>query len=330
MAALGLSAALILPTSAAAAGTGQLTLTNPDVLPDNTAVVLNKIQNPADSSQRMHDKVSVQLKNTGTAGLTVSSLTATGPFTATSPWKLPFTLSAGSSVNITVAFTATSGDWHAGTATVGWNDGSAKTSSLALTGWWQKYSEHGLEPHLNDLVKKFGYGTTMPTAIYSRGAYQSFSADEVLVPYWTLSNAGQPARITEIGAWRGYPTAVVVKKYARGSSTTYSVFTGLKNDAQSAYPRDSSWARGTATFTAGQSVGLKIDNEFTDPKLNDSSVDRTAGCTATQCGHHVRAFKARTADGTLIPNAYLLAEDFGGINYDYNDNVFLLENVKPA
>ena len=79
MAALGLSAALILPTSAAAAGTGQLTLTNPDVLPDNTAVVLSKIQNPADSSQRMHDKVSVQLKNTGTAGLTVSSLTATGP-----------------------------------------------------------------------------------------------------------------------------------------------------------------------------------------------------------------------------------------------------------
>ena len=330
MAALGLTAALILPTGAAAAGTGQLTLTNSDVLPDNTAVVLSKIQNPADSSQRMHDKVTVQLKNTGTSGLTVNSLTATGPFTVTSPWQLPFNLSAGSSVNITVAFTATTGDWHSGTATVGWNSGGAKTSSLALTGWWQKYSEKGLEPRLNDLVKKFGYGTTMPSAIFSRGAYQSFSADEVLVPYWNLLNSGQPAKITQIGAWRGYPTGVTVRKFARGSSTTYSVFSGLKNDAQSAYPRNTSWSRGTATFTVGQPIGLKIDAEATDPKLNDSSVDRAAGCTATQCGHHIRAFKARTPDGTLIPGAYLLAQDFGGINYDYNDNVFLLENVKPA
>ena len=108
------------------------------------------------------------------------------------------------------------------------------------------------------------------------------------------------------------------------------VFSGLKNDAQSAYPRNSNWSRGTATFAADGAVGLKLDNEFTDPALNDDDVDRAAGCTATQCGRHVRVFRARQLDGTVVPGAYLLAQDFNGVNYDYNDNVFLLENVQPA
>ncbi len=327
---LTLFSALTLPTAAAGAGGGQLTVSNLDVLPSSSAVVMSKIQNPADTSQRMHDKVSVQLKNTGTASVTVTSLTATGPFTLTSGWQLPFTLTAGSSTNLTVGFIATTGSWHTGSADISWNNGVAQTSSLSLTGWWQKYSEKGLEPRLDDLVQRFGYGTVMPSAIYSRGAYQSFSSDEVLSPYWNVLNSAQPVRITSIAGWRGYPTSVVVRKHARGSTQAYQVFAGLKNDAQSAYPRNTSWARGTATFTVGGPIGLKIDNEYTDPKLNDDGVDRAAGCTATQCGHHVRVFRARQPDGTLIAGAYLLAQDFGGINYDYQDNVFLLENVKPA
>jgi hypothetical protein len=327
---LSLAAAAALPLSASAAGTGALTVTNLDVLPDNSRVVMNKIQTPADSSQRMHDKVTLQLKNTGTAGVTVSSLATTGAFTLTSPYQLPFTLTSGSSANLTVSFTATSGDWHTGTAKINWTNGTSQSTSLGLTGWWQKYSEHGLEPHLNDLVKNFGYGTVMPTAIYSRGAYKAFSTDEVLSPYWKLLDSTKPAQITQIAAWRGYPSNVVVSKFAKGGTQNYQVFSGLKNDAQSAYPRNTSWTRGTASFSAGGTIGLKVDNEYTDPKLNDSSVDRAAGCTATQCGQHLRVFKVRTPSGTLVPGAYLMAQDFGGINYDYNDNVFLLQNLAPA
>lgn len=329
-AAVAVVMALSFPTPASAAAAGELTITNTDVLPGDTAAVMSKIQTPADSSQRMHDKVTLKLANTGTASLRVESLTTSGPFTVTSPWRLPFTLSAGSSVSLTVAFTASSGDWHTGSTTVGYHNGEARTTAVSLTGWWQKYSEKGLEPRLGDLVRNLGYGTAMPSAIYSRGAYQAFSADEVLSPYWVALDAGRPLRITQLAAWRGYPSNVVVRKHARGGTQTYSVFSGLKNDAQSVYPRNTSWARGTATFTVGGPVGLQLDDEFTDPAKNNDSVDLAAGCTATRCGHHVRVFQARTSSGELMPGAYLLAQDFGGINYDYNDNVFLLENVKPA
>ena len=255
--ALALSAPAVAPGAATAAAGGRLTVTNSDVLPSSSAVVLSKIQNVADSSQRMHDRAVLRLTNTGTASLTVSALSTTGAFTITSPWRLPFILSSGSSVDVTVAFTATTGDWHTGRATLSWSDDQPRTTSVGLTGWWQKYSEKGLEPRLGDLVRNFGYGTVMPTAIYSRGAYRAFSSDEVLSPYWTLLDPAQPARITQIAAWRGYPTNVVVRTFPRGSSSqTSQVFSGLKNDAQSAFPRNTSWGRGTATFPAVGPVGL--------------------------------------------------------------------------
>lgn len=311
--------------------TGTLTISNPDLLPDSSSFFLNKIQTPADSYERTHSSVAVTLKNTGSGPLTVSSLATTDDFTLSSPWKLPFTLSTGSSVDLTLTFVASSGDWHAGTGTITWNNGSARTSSLKLLGWFQKYSEHGLEPHLNDLINKFGYGTVMPTAIYSRGADQAFSSDEVLSPYWTALDTSAPITLTQIAAWRGYPTGVTVSKYAKGNpAKQYPVYSGLKFDSQSAMPRNSSYARGITTFTAAGTIGLRVDNEFSDASLNDDSGDRAAGCTASKCGQHLRVFRVRTADGTLVPGSYLMAEDYSGINYDYNDNVFLMQNLKPA
>jgi hypothetical protein len=324
-------ALLALPTTAQAAEGEQLSITNLDVVPSNNTAIMSKIQNPADSSQRWHDKVTLRLTNTGTTGLTVTSLATTGPFTLSSPWKLPFRLTSGGSVNLTVTFTATSGAWHTGTGTVHWDPGTPTSSSINLAGWWQKYSEKGLEPWLPDLVRHSGYRTVMPSAMYSRGAYQAFSTDEVLTPYWSLRNPAQPARITQLGAWRGYPTNVVVRSHERGNSgATTQVFSGLKNDSQSILPRNTSWLPGTATFLPSGPFGLKIDDEFTDPALNDQAVDRAAGCRTVQCGHRVRVFKLRDDAGREVPGSYLLAQDFGGINYDYNDNVFLVENLTPA
>src|SRR5262249_50583970 len=46
-------------------------------------------------------------------------------------------------------------------------------------------------------------------------------------------------------------------------------------------------------------------------------------------GHHVRFWVARDAAGNIIPNAYFMAMDYSGINYDYQDNVYLITNIKP-
>jgi len=329
---LMLSGVFLAPSAAASLPpSGVLTVTNPDSLPSNSSVLFNRIQIPADSYQRFHDKVSVRLTNTGTTTLTVNTLSTTGPFTVASPYALPFRLPVGAGVNVPITFTAQYGAWYSGLMSVNSTSTTGEVKSVALTGYWQKYSEHNLEPWLPDLVKKLGYQTVMPTGVYSRGAYQAFSADEVLSPYWTVMNSAASVRLTELAAWHGYPSAATVKTFAKGSSTVTSlVFTGLKNDSQSAFPRNSVWGRGTTTFARTGTFGLVLDSEFSDAALNDQTVDRASGCTATLCGQHVRVFRARDSAGVLVSGSYLLAEDIGGINYDYQDNVYLLENVRPA
>jgi hypothetical protein len=47
-------------------------------------------------------------------------------------------------------------------------------------------------------------------------------------------------------------------------------------------------------------------------------------------GYTVRIFQAKDAAGTVIPDTYLGVMDFTGINYDYNDNMFLVTGVEPA
>jgi len=38
----------------------------------------------------------------------------------------------------------------------------------------------------------------------------------------------------------------------------------------------------------------------------------------------------RNAAGQLVADAYLMVMDYNGVNYDYNDNMFLITNIKAA
>ncbi len=313
-------------------GSGVLSVTNTDPAPGDSRVLLSRIQNPADSYQRFHDKATLRLKNTGSTTLTVSSIAVTeGAFTATSPWMLPFKLTTGSTVDIVVQFTATTGTWQSGNLAIKSSSTTGSTTNIGLAGFWQKYSEHNLEPRLPDIVSNFGYGTVMPAAIYSRGAYQKFSSDEMLSPYWTLLDPAKTARVTQLAAWRGYASDSKFRTYTKGApGAPATVLTGLKFDAQSILPRNSAWAAGTATFQPSGTFGFILDNEYSDPTLNDSAPDRAAGCTAAQCGQHVRVWQLRDGAGAAVPGSFIFAEDYAGINYDYQDNVYLVENIKPG
>lgn len=316
---------------AAVASSGVLTVTNMDFAGGNSRVMLNRIQTPADSFQRFHDKNVLRLSNAGSAPLTVSSAQVQwGPFSASSSKTLPTTLAAGAFVDVTVAFTAQSGKWYSGNLAIN-STSAATTTNITLIGYWQQLSENNLEPWLPDLVRNFGYKTVMPTSMWSRGAYFQYSSDEVLSPYWSLLDSSKTAKVTDLAAWHGYPNPGYFKTFPKGASTaTTAVFTSLNVDSQSFLPRSSAGGKGSATFKPAGTFGFKLDKEFSDPKLNDSTPDRTAGCAASQCGQHVRVFAVRGADGGLVPGSYIFVEDAGGINYDYQDNVYLVQNVKPA
>lgn len=338
--ALALGAALVLPSAAsaesvvplaAAAVSGTLTTTNTDPAPSNSRVVLNRIQSPVSANQHFHNKAILKLSNTGTKTLTITSLTTTGPFTVTPPWALPIILSAGASANATVTFTATSGRWWTGNLAINSTSSAGATANVALAGYWQQYSEHNLEPTLAELVANFGYKSAIPANAYSRGAYVASPGDEVLIPYWTLADSSKSATVTQLAAWHGYPSRGVFKTFAKATPSSATIqLTSLNVDAQSALPLNTAWGKGTATFKPTGSFGIRVDNESSDPTLNDQTVDRSHGCTAAQCGHHLRAFKVRGADSKVIDGKYFFAEDFNGINYDFQDNVYLVDNIKAG
>ena len=101
-------------------------------------------------------------------------------------------------------------------------------------------------------------------------------------------------------------------------------------DGQSVLPHlnGSATLPAAGSFTPTGAFGIKIDPEWSDPTKNNRQPDVEGGCLGP-CGHHVRFWPVRDRDGVLVPNTWLVSMDYAGINYDYNDNVYLVTNMKP-
>ena len=78
-----------------------------------------------------------------------------------------------------------------------------------------------------------------------------------------------------------------------------------------------------AEFGPTGAFGWLIDTENSDDTKNPQ--EQAGG----GYGHHLRFYVAKDRNGNVIPNTYLLTMDYSGINYDYNDNVYLVTNVRP-
>ncbi|MED5296333.1 MAG: hypothetical protein VYD49_12480, partial [Pseudomonadota bacterium] len=45
--------------------------------------------------------------------------------------------------------------------------------------------------------------------------------------------------------------------------------------------------------------------------------------------YFIRLFQALDEEGNDIPDTYLVIQDFNGGNFDYNDNMYVIEGIKP-
>ncbi len=326
----------------AIANKGVLTLTNLDGLPNwpmPEVMAFNRIQTRASSSEAVHDTATTRLSNTGTSSITVSKLTLSGPFALVSAPKLPITIGSGNHLDVKIKFTAVSGgskgSEEKGALKITSNAGTNPTPSITLDGWWQNLSEHVLEPFIPNLKDMFGLFVALPANMHDSGEVKTFSSDELLSPYWVKRDPSKPVTVNEIASFHTFPLVNTLTWYSKGNSGTQHAFsTAGKYQAQSVLPRTASTSTPTAPSSGSVNptgaFGLRVDAEYGDPALNDQKVDRSKGCTTTLCGNHVRVFQLHNHTGTLRGGSYLVVEDANGVNYDYNDNVYILNNVKPA
>lgn len=303
----------------------------------------------------------VQITNTGTEPLSFLDYRLDGPFSLSNPGIFNnLTLAAGASITVTVNFDrakytppttnvdATSTVFQ-GELTLYTNDQDSPTSTIDLAGFWQAIYENGQEPNVNEVWEVFGFGnridglTTVDAGAYSTLAtediYMKSDATQILSPYWQIADGHTSATVTQIAAFHGV-TQNYFAIHAPGADKYNDVdfWTTTSADNQRILPNilGSTTAFSTYTFTRGtipdawagdEVFGLVMDGASSDPRLNPVGGVVVPG---TQQGDFLKIFQAYDPDGNILDNVYLGIMDYPGINYDYNDNMFVIEGVQPV
>lgn len=311
----------------------EITIGNPDGAPYTDRLAFSRIGSVnAPPPNAVHDEGAVRIKNEGTSTLTISALNVSGPWTLLSPPSLPIALSPNNEVFLRLRFVAGGGDVHLGSLAITSNDADESQRIVQLGGFWQSIPEGNQEPSLEELMRVFGYTTTIAypgQRLNNNGLVQAVG-NEVVAAYWQRATTSRPATIRQLAMFQMQNENATVSWFNRGSNTATAIATSASSDAQTVLPRRSGAdSLVVANFTPGPTFGFKVDNEWSDPAKNDQNVDRANGCPGP-CGHHVRFWVARDRSGNPIPNTYLMGMDYAGINYDYNDNLYLISNIKPV
>jgi hypothetical protein len=317
---------------ATAASNARVTLQNLDGAPYDDRMVFSTIASKG--TNVVHDHATLRIKNTGTDPLHVTGLPIAGPFQITSPPTLPATVAVGGQLDLTVQFTATSGRVSNGTLTVQSDDPTAPNVAVQLSGYWQSVPENGQEPSLVEIAGMMGYRTTIvgPNQQLDQNGFVTAIGDEVLAPYWQRTDTTKPVTVRQLASFHTQNTTATLYWFNKGApSALNTLFSSAATDAQTLLPHLYNGGTNPAagSFSPAGTFGLRVDGEISDPTLNNATPDKNAGCPGP-CGHHMRFWALKDRTGAVVPNTYLMSIDYQGINYDYNDNVYLISNMQPA
>ncbi|PZX13104.1 carbohydrate binding protein with CBM6 domain [Palleronia aestuarii] len=323
---------------------------NPDPNPNDTI-----------SARDMKETGTVRISNTGTEPLDIADVLLTGPFRITSGTLEGRSIAPGAFLDVTVAFdraaytppTGTNAQIDAtstvfkGQLRIQTNDAEDPIADIDLAGFWQRIPEGGQEPNVNEVWEVFGFGNRIEglslrgggenSTLDTRDVFAQTDETEVLSPYWRLADGVTQARITQIAAYHGPSGADIALHNPGNKGSAFTLSNHQGTDNQRILPNNANGSGfATGTFDAaripdgwqGDDVfGIRMAGLSTDPRLNPAGPIVVEGA---QQGHTVKMFQALDAEGRVIPNVYLGVMDYTGINYDYNDNMFVIEGVAPA
>lgn len=321
-----------------------MVLKNPDGFPGDDQLVFSLIQTPwrrtsPDTTpyNLNHDNIKLRVNNKGTGKLTVSNLKLSNPgswkitaINTDSTAKLPFSVNSEAFTDVTVKFIAKNAASRikifSDTLTIISNDSIAPVKKVGLHGIWQIAGEGLNEPYAQQIIQAFGLGTTTGYAHDDgnvNGTTIVPSSSEVKADYFVMADPSKPVTVRQLAAYHGCCAATeAIRYFTKGSSSTKMVFTHNNLYGQSVVPRiyGSNTNPSVGTFTITGSFGFKAGSASSDRTQN---VNGLIG---------MRILKAIDAAGNVIPNAYLLDCDYLGTqftNYDYQDNVYYVENIMP-
>ncbi len=337
--------------------------------PSTTRMVFNRIQNlnqynPPGFVDTVHDKNTLQIQNTGSQPLVITALNLSDAnWALVNPPALPVTVPVGGTLSVTIQFVATTNPPHSGnqtnsTATVNGipvnaaggvangtltilsNDAARPSRVINLAGYWQYQSENENEPGMATIANLiYGYGTNIGAAqgLPNNGSTPVYYGEEVASGYWNSADPTLPVSVRQLAVYHNefdhtvtpmQPTSTIIGWYPQGSSIRW-LFQDQTGEAQSLLPHTSGSTTNpaAASFSPSGSFGWNIDGENSLDSANTSDI------SLGRSGHAMRFFPVRDGAGNLIPNTWLVTMDYEASSFengDYQDNVYLVTNMRPA
>jgi fibronectin type 3 domain-containing protein len=308
---------------------------NSDAVPFPDRLVFNSITNKNSTfPDKLHNTDVLRINNTGTGTLSISSIVSSSPaFTVLGNLTYPLTIAAGSFLNISVQYAPTdTGNTalNSGTLTINSNALNSPVKTIQLAGIWQSYSavtpgSVSTAPTLPQIISTLGYTTNIVNSNQSLnqgGAIQT-AGEEVLSGYWQAADTNVPVTVRQLAAYHTPGTSSSIYWF---SQTTPGTFTSLTStaadDSQAILPlsNDTTLATASAVFRpAAVPFGFNVDKLV-------SSVDASNPASA----HLMRFWPARDRSGNIIANTWIMAMDYSGGSFTYTQNVYLIQNMKPA
>ncbi len=321
-----------------------MVLKNPDGFPADDRLLFSKIQTPwrrvsPDTTpyNANHDKIKLRINNKGAAKLTVTKLALSNP----TAWKVasvgsdtlakvPFNINSEAYTDVTIQFISKDAGSRLkvfnDTLAITSNDSIAPIKSVKLIGVSQLEGEGVNEPYAQQLLTAAGF-TSITGYGHDDGNIDGSArvpnSSEVVASYFVRADASRPVTVRQVAAYHGCCSATEsIRYFKKGSTASTMIFTHNNLDGQSVIPRlyGSTSAPATNTFNPTGSFGFKVGSSSTDRTQNYNGLIG------------MRILKAMDGNGNIIPNAYFFDCDYLGTaftNYDYQDNIYYLENIKP-
>jgi len=323
-----------------------ITVSSPeDALALGSRMVFSTVQNEYRAG---HD---LTVRNPGGSALSVTGLTFGGAqatdFRLCTGQATSFSVPAGGSAAVCVRYTpqknaATTNSTVVSQGTLTINSNAA-TRVVTLGGLSAIKYENDKEPSLQLIFQALGYATNAGVTYKPYwGSISGTSApvgDEVKAPYFTRRDSSAPVKLVPLAQYSGKSSnkSGSFGWYAKGSSTNNYLyaFPGGADGSNSGYgqnqllvPATTTATNGakTASFTPSGAFGIVDSLSYSNHSDDARNASRW---------HNLRSYPAKDADGNVIPGAYLIGNDIGGVtnnsakNWDYQDFAFLLLNATP-
>lgn len=284
-------------------------------------LVFSRIGSGHYGGMQFHDASALRITNTGErSALNISDLSISSSF-ALPNGETTLTLAPGEHYDLNVAFVENSGvkGVRRGTLTLNSNAVSTPVQTVTLAGLYMVTPEGSRELSPQQITNAFDYRVYLSLPL-SSDPTSPLAGGEVRSKFWTRADISKSVYVRQLAAFHGCCSS---EDLFQITGTGGGSFRHLNVDSQSALPRKSGSQSPADMLISPTSTRFEL---------------RVAGYTTNSSSVlGVRLWPVRNRSNQLLKDTYLVIQDFvqngcgtGSANCDYNDNMYIVSNIKPA